>query len=347
MRFRAVRVDLRRGAKNAKRMKQVQCCNPFILCVFAPWRELKKTGRDGSAILLTIFLTMIIVTAGIGFNMLVKERLNTAMALRDKAEAMVVARSAFESLVLAMMAGERGNASITMQSSLGIGVLPLNSTPVNASVISPSTRKAEVSVVVQDTNGMISLGMLNPVALRNLIHILDPDKNASSIVDSYNDWVTKGVNVSPQGAGDEYYRKAGKSYRPRHDALPYLDEMLLIRGMDRDLLKKLKKTVTTLPQTGFNPNTAGREVLMAFIGASKEDAEEIISASGRIEGPGSMKKYSGNQFSHMDSIDFVPSGYYEVMVKCRINGAEYIINAGVGLKETQYFPYNIFYRREE
>jgi general secretion pathway protein K len=299
--------------------------------------------------LLTIFLTMIIITAGIGFNMLVKERILTAVALKDKAEAMVRARSTFDTLIYAMISGETGNASISTRGapSLGIDKLPLNGAPVNASVVSPRGRKVEIVVSAQDSNGMLSLHNVDANAMQNIIHLMDPEKNAASIVDSYNDWVGKGNTVSPLGAGNEYYKNAGLSYGPRHDALPYMDEMLLIRGMDRGLLDKLKKTATILPQSGFNPNTAGEEVLMSYIGATRSDAAQIAKSSGDVKGPGDMFKYSGRAFSTMDSRDFVPSGYYEVMVKAGVNGAQYIINAGVGLKETQYMPYNIYYRREE
>jgi hypothetical protein len=105
--------------------------------------------------------------------------------------------------------------------------------------------------------------------------------------------------------------------------------------------------VTTLPYTGFNPNTADEETLMAYLGISKRDAARIRAAAGSIEGPGDMLRYSHKSLESMDYTKFVPSGYYEVTVKCRVNGAWYAISAGVGLKETRYFPYNIFYRREE
>jgi len=91
----------------------------------------------------------------------------------------------------------------------------------------------------------------NPEIVNALIDWMDPD-----------DEPTGG-----EGAENDYYKTRG--YQCRNGPLDSIDELLLIKGFDRDLVvdKKLKDYLTVAPTDGkINVNTASVEVLQAVLG---------------------------------------------------------------------------------
>src|SRR5208283_2382968 len=87
----------------------------------------------GSATILALLVTGVIITVGIGFNWLVKEHLKAAEGMRRKSEAMVRAFSAYNALVYSILAGHTDPREIifsTAEDPLGIKGIPLDNGPV-------------------------------------------------------------------------------------------------------------------------------------------------------------------------------------------------------------------------
>ncbi len=62
-------------------------------------------GSAGSATILALMITGVIITVGIGFNWIVKEHLKAADGMKRKSEAMVKAVSAFDTFIYSILAG--------------------------------------------------------------------------------------------------------------------------------------------------------------------------------------------------------------------------------------------------
>ncbi|MCK5919189.1 MAG: type II secretion system minor pseudopilin GspK [Cocleimonas sp.] len=104
---------------------------------------------------------------------------------------------------------------------------------------------------------------------------LGPPEN---FTDTLWDWIDKKDEERQGGAESGYYQSLEKPYMAANTPLMDISELLLLKGMTKELLEDLKPLVSTLPkETSINLNTAEPEVLEA-IGFNKETADAIIKA---------------------------------------------------------------------
>ena len=84
----------------------------------------------GSATILCLLISAVIITVGIGFNWLVQEHVRAAEALKNKTENMLEANSTYETLMYSVLAGtvtQRGVLLYKGVDLLGVASIPLNS----------------------------------------------------------------------------------------------------------------------------------------------------------------------------------------------------------------------------
>ena len=114
--------------------------------------------------------------------------------------------------------------------------------------------------------------------LRNLISQLG---GKPEIVDALIDWLDPDNDTTgTEGAEDDYYKQRG--YRCKNGPLDSLDELLLVKGFDNELLidKNLKSYLTIAPTDGkVNLNTAPIQVLYAVLGTQTSSLAQPMSQS--------------------------------------------------------------------
>ncbi|MBF0345579.1 MAG: general secretion pathway protein GspK [Nitrospirae bacterium] len=299
--------------------------------------------QDGSAVLLTIFLSAIIITIGVGFNWIVKEHLKMAIVMKDKSEAMVKAISTYETFIYAALSGRLLNDRLVLSDETLLGTSQL---PINSAVVKVNNN---VSISLQDSNGRLSLSNGVDTEFARLIYLLDKKGNISEITDSINDWIDGSDIALPNGAEADYYRGLGKGYTPSNSALQYTEELLLIRGMDIEFFKRLSPFITILPSTGFNPNSASPEILKVYLNVGDDSIKAITDylSSSTIESFDDLNKLTGKGLTHSLERDYLtPSTYLDVTVQCRLDNALYTISAGIGLNVGDFSPYQIYYWKE-
>jgi len=100
------------------------------------------------------------------------------------------------------------------------------------------------------------------------------------LVDALVDWMDKDdVPYGPGGAEDVAY--LDRAWKVKNAPLDRLDEVLLIRGFNRDILSRLRTATVVRPGQGLtavNINTAGKDVLMSLTdGIPESDVDRMIS----------------------------------------------------------------------
>jgi type II secretory pathway component PulK len=114
--------------------------------------------------------------------------------------------------------------------------------------------------------------------LRSLISQLG---GKPEIVDALIDWLDPDNDTTgAEGAEDDYYKQRG--YRCKNGPLDSLDELLLVKGFDNELLidKNLKSYLTIAPTDGkVNLNTAPIQVLYAVLGTQTSSLAQPMSQS--------------------------------------------------------------------
>jgi len=123
-----------------------------------------RLDRRGSATMLMVFMVTVIMTVGLGFNWLVKEHLQASENLKNKAEAIVKARSAYDTLIYLLLRGRTMPREVVLSGTEDLTLLqtlPLDNAPIPLS--------DDVTVRIQDSNGLISLATINTAAMQQLL----------------------------------------------------------------------------------------------------------------------------------------------------------------------------------
>jgi type II secretory pathway component PulK len=141
----------------------------------------------------------------------------------------------------------------------------------------------------QDEKSRLNINGVPPEVISRLISYLDRGSdNADEIAQNITDW--RDQNITDQDGAPEYdYVNEGY---PRKDAkFDGLDELMLVRGMDKVLFLRIKDYVTVYPVSDsvkVNVNTAGPAVLYA-LGFEEPAVADIVSfraGEDGIEGTG-------------------------------------------------------------
>ena len=131
---------------------------------------------------------------------------------------------------------------------------------------------------VVDEESKLNLNKTDQMSLSNLlVNVLsmkeeDADKLALSILD----WRQVGEGQVNGFFSDDYYSNLQYPYPKKSAYYESLDELLLVKGMNRQIYERLINFVTIYGDGGININTASKEVLEA-IGLSDALVEKILT----------------------------------------------------------------------
>ncbi|MBF0558439.1 MAG: general secretion pathway protein GspK [Nitrospirae bacterium] len=294
----------------------------------------------GSATILALLITGVVITVGIGFNWMVKEHLKAAEGMKRKSEAMVKAVSTYNTLMYGILSGITTPAEIVFNTSndlLGVKSIPLNSAGV--------TVNDDAEIKIQDSNGMISLASPNLLALQRLFRNASPaEDNSAIIIDSYLDWISTGSQVRINGAKAAYYKAQGKPYTARNRPMQYKEELSFVRGMDQELYKKISPYVTLLPNSGFNPNTACDAVLSAYLGIAEDAVLNLKTYMSQKPVSSNSGLYSIVQRTvGGEGVDFIPSQFWDITISVGKPDPVYSLKAGIDKRWNATYPYSVIY----
>jgi general secretion pathway protein K len=306
----------------------------------------------GSATLYSLFIGMILLTVAIGFNMIVRENLRASLALSQKMSAMLSAYSFYELLLFTLTSGKVFNKEIEPfegEKYLGIKRIPLNGTEVFINEKDNSTLEIPVSVSIKDSNGLISLVTLNINAFDRLLRNFGvPEERRRIILDSFLDWIDRDDLTRLNGAEKSYYEKEGKPL-PRNYEIQFKEELSLIRGMDKELYKKLSPYLTMCPNSGFNPNTAPPEVLRAYLdledNATFKTLLDFLSNNTLLSDT-QLFQLTGKRIVIDEGTYYFPSYYFELKIQAGKEKPLYTITTGLDLRPKINTPYEILYWME-
>lgn len=301
-------------------------------------------SEQGSAILLTLFLSAVIMTVGLGFSWLVREHVRTAEALKIKTEAMVQARSAYEMLIYAMLSGKMTNDTIRFSPEggalAGVAHLPLNGTEMAI--------LGDVVVSVQDTNGLVSFSGGQVGILNRLMPMVTLGTSPEYFLEKYMDWMDPDNLVRINGAERVDYQLESLPFKPRNYPLQYKEELQFIKGMTPEIYNQVAPYLTLLPASGFNPNTASAPILKAYLDIDERTAEILQKRVKQFPVISDQELFalSGRKIATTEGVYFFPSPWIELSIKVGKPESVYSLSIGLDLRETLVAPYSILYWKE-
>jgi general secretion pathway protein K len=294
-----------------------------------------------------IFMVTVIITVGMGFNWLVQEHLRASESLKSKAEAVVTARSAYDTLIYLLLVGQVHPEKMALARVEKI--TPLKSIPLDGS---PVSLTPGVTARVQDSNGRLSLASFNTKAISRMADTILKVENPLIPVASFQDWIDWNNLTRANGAEAPYYKKEAKPYQPRNYAMQYKEEMSLIRGLSPEEFERIRPDVTLLPNRGFNPNTATDNLLKTYLRIDDQKLKKIKkykSQPGRLLTRKALEALIGHKLflGRYDIYNYSPSLYADITISAGQPKSMYKIEAGVALRQNSFAPYSILYWREE
>lgn len=248
-------------------------------------RSLKNTR--GVALILTILIIGLIVAVTLQFNTSMRSELVAAANLKDGVILGSIAKSGFNyALAVLFEDGASESGFDTLREAWAdSGVLSANS----ASMFDG----AHFQVQIKDDSGRIQINQLvnqkgefNTKQKELLTRFLKSEQfdleeeEVQVIIDSIKDWIDPDNDVMDLGAESAYYEGLGEPYSSRNAPLESLEELLLIRGMTKEVFYGTEENLgisnhlTVLGSEGdgkININTADPLVLRALSDRMDED----------------------------------------------------------------------------
>ncbi len=243
--------------------------------------------KTASILILTLwilsFLTIFVV--GLGYN--VSGQLRLASHIKDRLKAYYLAKAGIEQSAVRFQMDETPQyTSLNEEWSSGEDFFKELSFGDGRITISyrlqdetGGAKSAEEIVVygLMDESSRININKVPLKILKNLIENTDEveDEEADDIANAIVDWRDKDVIVSPGGAENEYYEGLDTPYPCKNNDFQILEELLLVKGITRDIFLKIADIITIYGEGKVNINTANRHTFCA-LGLSSELADRVV-----------------------------------------------------------------------
>ena len=175
-----------------------------------------------------------------------------------------------------------------------------------------------------DANYFLNLNQASFEEIRRLCLALEMDNHQAEIIaDSILDWTDSDFLEHLNGAEDTYYLELRPPYRCKNAPLETYSEMLLVRGIDQDVLKKMQPFIS-FKGPGVNFKYAPTEVIYAVTG-NWDIARRIVeyrAQYGLDDGAMQMLLESSLYQALGTRHTFDPSGYYRLTIIGRYKGVD-------------------------
>lgn len=193
---------------------------------------------------------------------------------------------------------------------------------------------AEITIKVLDESGKIDVNAATPEELQRLFESVGVDQEkAQRLAAGVTDWRDPDNLVTPNGAEEDDYKRAGLSYGPANQPFTTVGELQQVMGMDYDLFRKLEPAITVFSGRGTpNPMYAPQQALLAMPGMNSDIAQQLIEMRQQIP-PGTDAGISG--LTLPDGTPLIASGgglTYSIQSEASLpNGASSMLDVTIRL----------------
>jgi len=251
--------------------------------------------KNGSVLILTIWVLSFLTIFAIGMGGIVSSQLNLASYFKDRLTIYYLAKAGIERATVELITDrdktyDTLNEDLTNNESFFKDVL-LDTGYFNVSYrLEDKNGLDEVFYGAEDESSRININYVPEEALKSLLKVIGgvDDGTASDITSAIIDWRDEDIVVSPFGAEDSYYKSLELPYECKNKKFQILEELLLVKGMTPELFLKIKDLITVYGEGKTNINTAGLSIFLA-LGLSNDFAERMIKfRQGSDERDGTM-----------------------------------------------------------
>jgi general secretion pathway protein K len=231
---------------------------------------------------MVLWVIIILVVIAFSFSLLARSEAFSTLRFKQDVEGKFLAEAALERGIMEIFFRLTYKNQVQLEKEREIF-------KVDGRSYSGEMGKDRYTLRISDESGKININLMTDfsgIILNNLLVNLGVEKEkADVVVDSILDWKDDDNLHRLHGAEDEYYLALSKPYKAKNKPLETIEELLLVRGVTRELLygaegkPGLVSFITIYGSTDkININAAPKEILMAVPGMTPEAAERIIEA---------------------------------------------------------------------
>ena len=285
-------------------------------------------NNKGIALILTLLIISIIVSVTLQFNRYMRDDLYAAVNLRDGIKLGCIAKSGF-------------NCALAVLRVDDTGVDSLHDKWADPKTFSENSDvqfdEGKFELKVSDHSGRIQINKLvkedgknynndqKGLLTRFLKSFGIEDEEVDNIVDAIKDWIDADNEVTRFGAENAYYQSLDKPYSCKNAPIEFLEELLLIRGITKELFYGSEENpgiadyISPHGDGRININTADRLVLRVLSDEIEEDPEMVKNMiEYRNDEDNNLKEINWDERVGMRGVNFNPellttsSTYFEI-----------------------------------
>ncbi|MBW1742444.1 MAG: general secretion pathway protein GspK [Deltaproteobacteria bacterium] len=247
-------------------------------------------NNRGMALILTILVISLIVALTLQFNASMRSDLQATANLRDGVKMGYIAKSGFN-YALAVLSVDSAEGSVDS----------LHDTWADSKALSENAAslfdEGRIEVKISDHSARIQVNRLvgengeyNAVQKGLMTRFLNSpafglsSEDVDNIVDAIKDWIDGNSEVTKFGAENTYYQTLEKPYSCKNAPLEFVEELLLVRGITKDLFYGTEERpgishyLSTYGDGKINVNNAGPLILRALSDDMDDGmVEEMVS----------------------------------------------------------------------
>jgi hypothetical protein len=187
--------------------------------------------------------------------------------------------------------------------------------------------KAEISLSLQDSAGLVNFLRLKKNMLKNFLLLFEiEDNHAEIIIDSVYDWIDPDDFPRLMGGEKNFYLKYTDNVPPNR-VIYSKDELLLIRGMNAKLYENIKNYIDfSTDNRGLNPNTMPKFLFKIFGTLSDKDIEKIVHVRRQEEYrnfSSFISRTTPNLSTFLDSLQFFASNTIYIKIKSKMENNKF------------------------
>jgi len=288
------------------------------------------TNKKGVALILVLLMVSVIVVLTLQLNVSSRSQVHEAANLGDGIRVLYIAKSGLFA-GMGLLSEDRGDADT------------LNEAWARTDALSEQSKSyfdgGYVELVIEDETGKININKLvagnafNGAIKGLLTRLLTQpqfqiqEREIEDLLNAIKDWIDADSEVTATGAENAYYQGLGKSYAVRNGPMESIDELLMVRGVTRELFygtaerPGLARLLTVQGEGSVNINTAPKEVLRALAPSITEDAANRMddyrrNPANSLTETSWYRKVPGLENTAIDSVTVVTkSEYFQIAAK--------------------------------
>ena len=237
-------------------------------------------NQRGIALLTVLWVLTVLMVIVFSFSYMARTETLSTLSFKEGMEKRFLAEAGIERGVYELFYRQKMQPSVIKGLVEGGDIWKIDGRPYSGQL-----GDGNYLVKITDESGKININSAPEIVLRKLIEIMGIEGiDVDTVVDSIMDWKDPDDLVRLHGAESEYYQSLPNPYKAKNADFDTLEELLLVKGVTRELLYgngKKKGLIDFLTVQGItkqiNVNAASKEVLMAIPGMTAEVADAIIA----------------------------------------------------------------------